>query len=179
MKNKRNEEEKKRVLQILKVLESLYPEAECSLFYSNPFELLAATILSAQCTDKRVNEVTPVLFKKYPGPHEMAVADIEDLEHIVRSTGFYRQKAKSLQSMSRDICAKFDGKLPERIEDLTKLAGVGRKTANVVLGNAFNRPAGVVVDTHVKRISRLLGLTKNIDPEKIELDLSERIPKKY
>ncbi|MGA3172028.1 MAG: endonuclease III [Chthoniobacteraceae bacterium] len=155
----------------------VYPEAHCELDYSNALELLVATILSAQCTDKRVNMVTPGLFKKYKTARAYAEAKQETLEKEIRSTGFFRSKAKSLRSMAADLVAKHGGKVPARMEELTALRGVGRKTANVVLGNAFNMNEGVVVDTHVARLSKRLGLTKQADPVKIEADLVKLIPR--
>ncbi|PIR23795.1 MAG: endonuclease III [Deltaproteobacteria bacterium CG11_big_fil_rev_8_21_14_0_20_45_16] len=166
------------ILKIIKILKRSYPEAKCSLVHQNPFQLLVSTILSAQCTDKKVNEVTPKLFAKYPDAQRLAKAPQERIEKIIHSTGFYRQKAKSLKSMSEDLVANYDGCVPSKMEQLVKLRGVGRKTANVVLGNAFGKPGGVVVDTHVGRISRLLGLSKHKDSEKVEKDLNKIIPKK-
>lgn len=162
---------------ILKKLKELYPDANCALEHENAFQLLCSTILSAQCTDARVNMVTPKLFKTYPSPLMMAKAPLERLEDLIRSTGFYKNKAKSLQQTSASIVEKFDGKVPDTMEDLTSLRGVGRKTANVVLGNAFGKNEGVVVDTHVGRLSRRLGLTKHEDPVKVEQDLMKIVPK--
>ncbi len=169
--------EKKRAQEIFTRLSEAYPEAKCSLKFVNPRELLISTILSAQCTDKRVNEVTPALFKKYPTAKAFAEASIEELKEDIRSTGFYNHKAKSIKLAMKAVVEKFDGEIPDNIEDLLKLEGVGRKTANVVLGDAFGIP-GIVVDTHVKRLSGRLGLTKNSDPVKIEHDLMEVLPKK-
>src|SRR6185295_5388905 len=149
----------------------MYPDAHCALEHGNAFELLVATILSAQCTDVRVNMVTPVLFKKYPTPAALAKASQEDVEKIIQSTGFFRNKAKSIRESSADIVEKHGGKVPETMDELTNLRGVGRKTANVVLGNAFSQNVGVVVDTHVGRLSLRLGLTKETNPEKVEQDL--------
>ncbi len=160
---------------ILKRLAESYPSAKCSLHHRHPHELLIATILSAQCTDKRVNQVTPGLFKKYPTAKAFADADIEELKNDIRSTGFYNHKARAIQVSMKTIIENFNGKVPDKMEDLLQLEGVGRKTANVVLGDAFGIP-GVVVDTHVKRVSRLLGLSKNSDPEKIEKDLMKLFP---
>lgn len=145
---------------ILKELRRLYSDAECSLEFKNPFQLLVATILSAQCTDERVNKVTPALFKAYPDAKTMASAKISVLENLIRSTGFFKNKAKSIKGATEKIANEFGGRVPEKISDLICLPGVGRKTANVVLGNAFGNPDGVVVDTHVKRLSYRLGLTK-------------------
>ena len=152
---------------ILKILEREYPEAHCSLTFKNPFELLVATILSAQCTDDRVNLTTPALFKRFPTPEAMAKAKTPELEKLIRSTGFYKNKAKSLQNASKDIVAIHGGKVPGTLEELVKLHGVGRKTANVVLGNIFDVP-GMVVDTHVGRLSRRMGFTEEMDPVKVE-----------
>ena len=156
----------------------MYPDAECELTHHDPFQLLISTILSAQCTDKRVNMVTPALFKRFKTPRSFANAERSELEGLIRSTGFFRSKAKSIQEASRDIAEKHKGKLPETMEELTQLRGVGRKTANVVLGTAFGKNEGVVVDTHVKRISYRLGLTKQKDPVKVEKDLVEILPRK-
>lgn len=167
-----------KIAKTISALKKRYPEAECSLDHRDPFELLIATILSAQCTDARVNKVTPALFKKYPGPAEMGAAPIEDLEAEIHSTGFYRSKALSLKETSKALSDNFGGKVPADMEKLRTLRGVARKTANVVLGSAFGIAAGVVVDTHVKRLAFRLGLTKETDPEKIEKDLMAEIKKK-
>ena len=153
-----------------------YSDAECALHHDSPFQLLVATILSAQCTDVRVNKVTPQLFGRYPTPREMAQADEEELQAIIRSTGFFRNKAKNLVGAARRIVETFKGKVPESMEELLQLPGVARKTANVVLGTAFGISSGVVVDTHVKRLSYRLGLTHNKDPNKVERDLMGQIP---
>lgn len=162
---------------IVKALKDVYPDAHCELDFSGPLQLLIATILSAQCTDKRVNMVTPALFKKYKTASDFAGATQEEIEKAVQSTGFYRNKAKSIRSACADIESKHGGKVPQTMDDLTALAGVGRKTANVVLGNAFGKNEGVVVDTHVSRLSQRLGLTKQTTPEKIEQDLMKLIPR--
>lgn len=164
-----------RVKKILKRLHDTYPQADCALNHRNPLELLLATILSAQCTDKRVNIVTQELFRTYRKAADFADALPEDLEEAIRTTGFFRSKAKSIKECCRDIVEKHDGDVPKTLEELTQLRGVGRKTANVVLGTAFDVP-GVVVDTHVKRISNRLGLTSNEDPVKIEFDLMPQLP---
>jgi endonuclease-3 len=161
---------------VIKILRKRYPEAYCSLDHASPFELLAATILSAQCTDERVNLVTPALFKKYPGPAEMAAAPLADLEKLVHSTGFYKNKALSLKEASREITKKFGGQVPRAMDELLTLRGVARKTANVVLGSAYGIAAGVVVDTHVKRLAFRLGLTRETAPAKIEQDLMKVVP---
>lgn len=169
------EKAKERANEIRKVLKKLFPKAKISLDYSNPLELLVATILSAQCTDERVNKVTKSLFAKYRSAADYASAALLELEEDIRSTGFYRNKAKSIQKCCAGIISRHDGKVPGSLEELTSLAGVGRKTANVVLGSAFGVP-GVVVDTHVKRVSGRLGLTGEKDPEKIEKDLMALVP---
>jgi len=168
----------KNINKILDILKREYPDSvNTSLGHRDAFQLLIATILSAQSTDKLVNKVTPELFKKYRSPEDFAHADINELEQDIKSTGFYKNKAKSIMSCSKDIIEKFNGKMPEDIENLTSLFGVGRKTANVVLANVFDRQA-IIVDTHVRRISYRLGLTVNQDPVKIEFDLMKIIPKK-
>jgi endonuclease III len=158
-------------------LKSAYPDARTALDWSNPLELLVATILSAQTTDVRVNSVTPDLFAKYPTAHDLAEADPTELEETIRPTGFFRNKAKSLQGMARALVEDHGGEVPPTMEDLVALPGVGRKTANVVLGNAFSVDEGVVVDTHVRRLSNRLGFTSQSDPEKIERDLIRTVPK--
>lgn len=152
-------------------LAAVYPEARCELDYESPFQLLVATVLSAQCTDVRVNLVTPALFARFPDAEAMASASREELEDLIRSTGFFRSKSTSLLALSREVVEKFDGAVPGRLEDLVALRGVGRKTANVVLGNAFDVP-GITVDTHMGRLSRRLGLTVNEDPVAVEKDLT-------
>lgn len=152
-----------------------YPNARCSLHFRSPYELLAATILSAQCTDERVNMVTPALFRKYPSPAALAKAEVADIEEAVRTTGFFRNKAKSLKGMAEAVLRDHGGKVPGTMEELCRLPGVGRKTANVLLGNCFSTP-GITVDTHVNRVSQRLGLTRHTDPEKVERDLMECIP---
>lgn len=156
-------------------LADLYPGAECELTHRNPYELLAATILSAQCTDVRVNMVTPALFEKYPTPESLAVARPADVERIVRSTGFYQSKARNLIGMAQALVERFDGDVPTDLDDLVTLPGVGRKTGNVVRSVAFDLP-GLPVDTHVGRLSRRLGLTRETDPVKVELDLNRYLP---
>ena len=162
---------------ILRILRRTYPDAHCELAHRDPFELLVATILSAQCTDVRVNMVTPALFDKYPDAHRMAEAETADLENLVRSTGFYRNKAKNIRAASAALVEKHQGKVPRDLHELIVLPGVGRKTANVVLGNAYGIESGVVVDTHVGRLSQRLGLTKHRDPVKIEQDLMKVVPR--
>lgn len=177
---KKSNKEKAYALEVLEALYEHYPNPHCALDHRNAFELLVATILSAQCTDVRVNKVTPELFEAYPTPEAMAEAPIQELEEMVRSTGFYRNKAKALKESSQIIVEKHDSDVPQNMEDLLELYGVARKTANVVLGNAFNINAGVVVDTHVKRLSNRFGLTeekKNTD--KIERDLMALFPREH
>lgn len=159
----------------LDLLEATYPEAHCALVHDNPWQLLVATILSAQCTDKRVNQVTPELFRRYPDPHSMATANQAEIEALVRSTGFFRNKAKNLIGCAMELVRCHDSNVPEKMSALVSLPGVGRKTANVILGNAFGVP-GMVVDTHVGRIARRLGWTKAKDAEKIERDLCALLP---
>ncbi|HET9454389.1 MAG TPA: endonuclease III [Gemmatimonadaceae bacterium] len=166
-----------RAPEIYERLEREYPGAECALDHRNPYELLVATILSAQCTDKRVNMVTPALFEKYPDPQAMSVARPETLEEMIKSTGFFRNKSKSLLGMSNAVVEKHGGMVPRTMDELVALPGVGRKTANVVLGNAFGTNEGVVVDTHVSRLSQRLHLTKHTDPVKIEQDLIGLFPR--
>ncbi len=167
---------KKDLAPFMEYLKELFPEAHCELTYNDPFQLLVATILSAQCTDKQVNKVTPLLFSEYADAESMDEAPIEKIEKLIHSTGFYKNKAKNIKSMSHALIHEHNGKVPDNMESLVKLPGVGRKTANVVLGNAFKVP-GMVVDTHVKRISNRYGLTKNSDPEKIEQDLMKIFPR--
>lgn len=175
----RNEEERKRRLsRILRRLNIDYPQAECALRHNSAWELLAATILSAQCTDVRVNKVTPALFERFPTVEEMAAAPVEEIEALVRTTGFFRNKAKSLKGAARKIVARFGGETPADLDGLLTLPGVARKTANVVLGTWFGKATGVVVDTHVQRISRRLDLTRQTDPRKVELDLMAVLPRK-
>ena len=170
---------KKRTRQILEILDDQYgTEYRCYLNYETPWQLLIATMLSAQCTDARVNIVTESLFKKYPSASAFASADLKELEQDIKPTGFYHNKAKNIISCMKDIVDKYDGEVPKSLEELTSLAGVGRKTANVIRGNIYHEPS-VVVDTHVKRISNRLGLTKNQDPEKIEQDLMKELPKDH
>lgn len=170
---------KERAAEVVRRLSIEYADAECALVHSSPFELMIATILSAQCTDERVNIVTADLFRKYRGPAEFAAADIRELERDVHSTGFFRNKAKNIQAACRRLLEVYGGEVPQTMEDLLTLGGVARKTANVVLGNAFGIAAGVVVDTHVGRLSRRLGLTKNEDAVKVEKDLQKLILREH
>lgn len=168
--------ERARIAEVLSTLARMYPDARCALDFTNPYELLVATILSAQCTDKRVNLVTPALFRKYPDPAAMAAADEGELIGLIRSTGFFNSKAKSLLAACRDIVTGHGGQVPDTLEALVKLHGVGRKTANVVLGNAFGVP-GITVDTHLGRVARRLGLTAQDDPVKVEQELMGIVPR--
>ena len=172
------EQKQARAKEIHKRLRKAYPDAHCALNYRDPYELLVATILSAQCTDVRVNMVTPALFERYPAADDLAGAKTEELEEMIRSTGFFRNKAKSLLGMSNAVVERHAGKIPEEMDELVELPGVGRKTANVVLGNAFGKNIGVVVDTHVSRVSGRLGLTFETDPIRIEQDLMELFARK-
>lgn len=167
-----------RAKEIFKRLRKRYPDAHCELDHHNAFELLCATILSAQCTDARVNMVTPELFRRYPDAEALAVARPEDVEDVIRSTGFFRNKTKSLIGMANAVVERHGGQVPDTMEALRVLPGVGRKTANVILGNAFGINEGVTVDTHVARISQLLRLTRNTDPERIERDLMAIFPRR-
>ena len=166
----------KRVKEIIKILTRVIPDSTIALKFSSPLELLIATILSAQCTDVRVNQVTATLFNKYRSAKDYAQADPLELEQDIRPTGFYRNKAKSIQKCCQELVARFGGEVPKTLEEMVTLAGVGRKTANVILGNAFGIP-GIVVDTHVHRVSQRIGLTKKDDPVKIEFELMEIVPK--
>ena len=166
----------KHALAVAEGLRSEYPEAECALRHKNAFELLIATILSAQCTDERVNMVTPELFRRWPTPKALADASLEELQKVIQPTGFFRAKAKSIKGCCQGLVEKHAGKVPKRLEELVELPGVGRKTANVVLGTAFDIPSGVVVDTHVTRLTGRLGMTSQKDAVKIERDLMELLP---
>ncbi len=168
-----------RVLKIIELLENEYPDAKTALNYTNPLEILMATILSAQCTDKRVNIVTKTLFKKYKTATDYANADLAELEEDIRSTGFYRNKAKNIKNTGRMLVEKYDSQVPRTMEELIELPGVARKTANIVLSNAYGVIVGIAVDTHVRRLSERLGLTENTNPDKIEADLMLIVPKAY
>jgi endonuclease-3 len=170
---------RERVAQLIQIFPEIYPGAHCELDFKSPLQLLVATILSAQCTDKRVNMVTPSLFKKYPTAADYAKARPAELEKAIQSTGFFRNKTKSIQGATSTIVEKFGGRVPASMEQLRELPGVGRKTANVVLGNAFGKDEGIVVDTHVIRLSQRLRLTKHVDPEKIECDLMKLVPREH
>jgi len=165
-----------RAAEVYGLLEAEYPDAHCALDHRSPFELAVATILSAQCTDARVNMVTPELFRRYPDPEALAGADQEELEEVIRSTGFFRNKARNLIGMATALGEEHGGELPRNLAELSSLPGIGRKTANVILGNAFGIDEGVVVDTHVKRLSGRLGFTRHTQPEKVEKDLMELFP---
>lgn len=167
---------RRRVRNVIAALREEFPDTECSLFYNDAWQLLVATVLSAQCTDARVNKVTPNLFAQFPTPQAFADADLQDIEIAIHSTGFYRNKAKSLQGAGVKISTEHNNQVPDNIKQLVKIPGVGRKTANVVLGEIWNKPDGVVVDTHVGRIARKLGLTDQTDPVKAENQLSELMP---
>ena len=168
---------RKRTIEIINRLKKVFPNAAIELHFKTPHQLVVATILSAQCTDKRVNMVTPALFKKYKTAKDFANANLKTFENEIRSTGFYRSKAKNIIGCMKEIVKRFGGRVPDRMEDLVTLPGVGRKTANVILGNTYGIP-GIVVDTHMKRIANRLGLTNHEDPAKIEFDLNEIVPKK-
>ncbi|HTP33941.1 MAG TPA: endonuclease III [Candidatus Acidoferrales bacterium] len=170
-------ERKERVAEILRILDEMYPAATCALRHDNPWQLLVATILSAQCTDKRVNEVTPGLFAKYPTPEDFAAVRAEVLANDIRSTGFFNNKAKSIVGAAKKIVTEFGGRVPRTMEEMLTVPGAARKTANVVLGTAYGIASGVVVDTHVQRIANRLDLTRKTDPVKIEEDLKKVIPK--
>ncbi len=168
---------KERADAVYRILEEEYPDAHCALDHRNPYELTVATILSAQCTDERVNMVTPELFRRFPAPEDLAGARQEEVEEIVHSTGFFRNKARNLIGMAEAVVERHEGHIPRTLKDLVKLPGIGRKTANVVLGNAFDIDEGVVVDTHVKRISKRLGFTRETSPVKVERDLMKLFPR--
>ncbi len=156
-----------------------YPEAKCSLDFSTPFQMLVAVCLSAQCTDERVNQVTKTLFKRYSTPEDFANANVEDIEKLIYSCGFYKNKARNLVNAGKKVCEDYNGIVPDNMEELMKIPGVGRKSANVIMLEAFNKPQGIAVDTHVKRISKRIGFSNEKEPEKIEQDLLKEIPKKY
>lgn len=167
-------------IELISELKFHYPNAHCALHFRNPFELLVATILSAQCTDARVNQVTPALFERYANAEQMSQARILDLEKIIHSTGFYKNKAKNLKAMATCLIEKHRGQVPESFDSLVELPGVGRKTAHVVMGNAFQIPSGIVVDTHVQRLSYRLGLVRSsLDPVKMEQALNKKIPREH
>lgn len=164
---------------IIEILKETYPDATCSLDFTTPFEMVISVMLSAQCTDERVNKTTPALFKKYNTPEKMANIDIKELEEIIHPCGFYKNKAKNIIACSKRLVQNYNSIVPENIEDLMTLAGIGRKSANVIMLEAFNNPVGIAVDTHAKRISNLVGFSKESEPEKIEQDLLKQFPKEY
>ena len=170
---------KKQCIEIIEKLKQTYPDAKCSLDFTTPFELLIAVILSAQCTDERVNKTTPSIFEKYNSPEDFAKMDLALLENLIHPCGFYKNKAKNIKATSKILLEKYDGKVPNTMEELISLPGVGRKTANVVMLEAFNNPQGVAVDTHCKRIANRIGFSKESNPEKIEKDLLKQFDKKY
>lgn len=168
-----------KVKEIIKILNKKYPAPKCALDHESPWQLLVSTILSAQCTDKRVNMITPALFKRYQNIEDFAKADIKELETYIHSAGFYHNKAKNIIACASALLSLYNGILPQTLDELTKLPGVGRKTGSVLLGTAFGKAEGIVVDTHVSRLSQKIGLTKEKDPEKIEKDLMKIVEKKY
>ena len=170
---------KKEAIEVIEILKKTYPDAKCSLDFNTPFELLVSVVLSAQCTDERVNKTTPNIFKKYSTPQDFANADLNELEKLIYPCGFYKTKSKNLQKAAKILIEQYNGKVPNSMNELVKLPGVGRKCANVILLNAFNNPIGIAVDTHAKRISNRIGLSSNSDPNKIEQDLLKLYPKKY
>ncbi len=170
---------KENVVKIIEELKKMYPDAKCSLDFSTPFEMGIAVMLSAQCTDERVNKITPILFEKYKKPEDYVKASLKEIEEIIKPCGFYKNKAKNLKGYAKDIVEKYNGKMPETMEELIKLPGIGRKSANVIMLEAFNNPQGIAVDTHAKRIANRMGLSKEKEPSKIEQDLIKQIPKKY
>lgn len=170
---------KKETIEIIKILKEYYPDATCSLDFTTPFEMMISVMLSAQCTDERVNKTTPNLFKKYNTPEALGKIDIKELEDIIHPCGFYKNKAKNIKACSQKLLEEFKGIVPENMEELQSLPGVGRKSANVIMLEAFKNPQGIAVDTHAKRISNKIGLSNETEPEKIEKDLLKRIPKEY
>ena len=166
-------------IKIIEELKKYYPDATCSLDFETPFQMLVAVMLSAQCTDERVNKTTPSLFEKYSTPEDICKMELEELEKIIHPCGFYKNKAKNIKAMAKEIIEKYDGKVPETMDELTSLPGVGRKSANVVMLEAFNNPQGIAIDTHAKRIANRVGLSKQTDPSKIEQDILKLIPKEY
>ena len=170
---------KKDVIEMIDILKQTYPDAQCSLDFTTPFEMLVAVILSAQCTDERVNKTTPSIFSKYNKPEDFAKMDIELLEQLIHPCGFYKNKAKNIKATAKILLEKYNGEVPQTMEELISLPGVGRKTANVVMLEAFNKPQGIAVDTHCKRIANKIGLSKEKAPEKIEQDLLKIIPREY
>lgn len=170
---------KKDAIKVVEILKNTYPDAKCSLDFKTPFEMLVAVCLSAQCTDDRVNKTTPAIFARFDTPEEFANADIKELEALVHPCGFYKNKAKNLKAAGQKIVADFNGKVPNTMEELMEIPGVGRKSANVIMLEAFNMPQGIAVDTHCKRIANRLGLSSETEPSKIEQDLLKMLPQKY
>ncbi|MBR2704240.1 MAG: endonuclease III [Clostridia bacterium] len=170
---------KKKVIELIEILKTAYPDAKCSLTFDTPFQLAVAVMLSAQCTDERVNKTTPILFSKYKTPKDFVKAPIDDIEQIITPCGFHKTKSNNIKNMAIMVAEKYHGVLPDTMEDLMSLPGIGRKSANVIMLDAFNKPQGIAVDTHVKRISNKIGLSSKKDPEKIEQDLLKVIPKEY
>lgn len=170
---------KKDVVAIIEELKNMYPDAKCSLDFKTPFQMLVAVVLSAQCTDERVNKTTPSIFEKYPEPIDFANMDIAELENLIHPCGFYKTKAKNLKKTAEILVQKYNSIVPQNMEELMKLPGVGRKSANVIMLEAFNKPQGIAVDTHCKRISNRMGFSKESEPEKIEQDLLKVVPKEY
>jgi len=166
-------------IEIIEKLKEYYPDATCSLDFKTPFQMVIAVMLSAQCTDERVNKTTPGLFEKYGTPEDIYNMELEELEKIIHPCGFYKNKAKNVKAMAKEILEKYNGNVPQTMEELTSLPGVGRKSANVVMLEAFNNPQGIAIDTHAKRIANRVGLSKNTTPEKIEQDILKLIPKEY
>ena len=167
------------VLEIIKILKEFYPDATCSLDFRNPFEMMISVMLAAQCTDERVNKTTPYLFEKFGTIESMANADVEEIEKIIHPCGFYKNKAKNAKACCEKILDEFNGQVPNNMKDLQSLPGIGRKSANVIMLEAFHEPQGIAVDTHAKRISNRIGFSKQTDPEKVEQDLLKQIPKEY
>ncbi len=170
---------KEEAIEIIKILKEFYPDATCSLDFTTPFEMMIAVMLSAQCTDERVNKTTPKLFSKYNIPEKLAEIDIKELEEIIHPCGFYKNKAKNIKACSQKLIEEYKGIVPDDMEKLQSLPGVGRKSANVIMLEAFHNPQGIAVDTHAKRISNKMGFSKQTEPEKIEQDLLKQIPKEY
>ena len=170
---------KQNAKKIIEILNSTYPDATCSLDFTTPFEIVVAVMLSAQCTDERVNKVTAEFFPKYHTPQDFAAMPLEDIEKLIHSCGFYKNKAKNLKLASIKILQDFDGEVPQTMEELMTIPGIGRKSANVIMLEAFHNPQGIAVDTHVKRLSNRIGFSKKTEPEKIEQDLLKELPKKY
>ena len=166
-------------IKIIEELKKYYPDATCSLDFETPFQMIVAVALSAQCTDERVNKTTPDLFEKYSTPEDICNMELDELERIIHPCGFYKNKAKNIKAMAKEIIEKYNGKVPETMEELTSLPGVGRKSANVVMLEAFKNPQGIAIDTHAKRIANRVGLSKQTDPSKIEQDILKLIPKEY